>query len=128
MPSGLPRSWRPSARQPWSRASSPRTASRGSPWLRTASDPSCWRTPGLGTGPRRKIQGYRRALELIHASPQDLAITPELLQRLHALIQEGSGDDGQWRKVDNEIVELREGAPPVVRFRPVGVAETPAAV
>lgn len=75
-----------------------------------------------------EIQGYRRALELIDGNPQDLAITPELLQRLHALIQEGSGDAGQWKRVDNEIVELREGAPPVIRFRPVGVAETPAAV
>ena len=75
-----------------------------------------------------EIQGYRRALERIHANPRDLAITPELLQRLHATIQEGSGDAGQWKRVDNEIIELREGAPPLVRFRPVGVAETPAAV
>src|SRR5262245_52621169 len=75
-----------------------------------------------------EIQGYRRALELIHADAQNLAITPELLQRLHATIQEGSGDAGQWKKVNNEIVELREGAAPVIRFRPVGVTETPAAV
>ena len=75
-----------------------------------------------------EIQGYRRALELIHAEAKSLAITPELLQRLHATIQEGSGDAGQWKRVDNEIVELREGAPPFVRFRPVKVAETPAAV
>lgn len=75
-----------------------------------------------------EIQGYRRALELIHGQAPDLAITPDLLQRLHALIQEGSGDAGQWKRVDNEIIELREGAPPLVRFRPVGVAETPAAV
>lgn len=75
-----------------------------------------------------EIQGYRRALELIHAEALNLAITPELLQRLHATIQEGSGDAGQWKRVDNEIVELREGAAPIIRFRPVGVAETPAAV
>jgi Fic family protein len=75
-----------------------------------------------------EIQGYRRALELIHAEAKNLAITPELLQRLHATIQEGSGDAGQWKQVDNEIIELREGAPPLVRFRPVKVAETPAAV
>jgi Fic family protein len=75
-----------------------------------------------------EIQGYRRALERIHAEAKDLAITPELLQRLHATIQEGSGDAGQWKQVDNEIVELREGAPPLVRFRPVKVVETPAAV
>ena len=75
-----------------------------------------------------EIQGYRRALELIHAEAKDLAITPELLQRLHATIQAGSGDAGQWKQADNEIIELREGAPPLVRFRPVKVAETPAAV
>ena len=75
-----------------------------------------------------EIQGYRRALERIHAEAKTLAITPELLQRLHATIQEGSGDAGQWKQVDNEIIELREGAPPLVRFRPVKVAETPAAV
>ncbi len=78
-----------------------------------------------------EIRGYRRALELIHAEAHDLnalAITPELLQRLHATIQEGSGDAGQWKRVDNEIIELREGAPPRVRFRPVKVAETAAAV
>ncbi len=75
-----------------------------------------------------EIQGYRRALELIHTGPRDLAITPEILQRLHSTIQEGSGDAGQWKRVNNEIVEIREGAPPVVRFRPVAVAATPAAV
>lgn len=75
-----------------------------------------------------EIQGYRRALERIHDEAKTLAITPELLQWLHATIQEGSGDAGQWKQVDNEIIELREGAPPLVRFRPVKVAETPAAV
>jgi Fic family protein len=75
-----------------------------------------------------EIQGYRRALERIHAEAWELAITPELLQRLHATIQEGNGDAGQRKRVDNEIIELREGAPPLVRFRPVKVAETPAAV
>jgi Fic family protein len=75
-----------------------------------------------------EIQGYRRALDLIHARAPDLPITPELLQRLHGIIQEGSGDAGQWKRVPNEIIELREGAPPLVRFRPVSVEETPTAV
>jgi Fic family protein len=75
-----------------------------------------------------EIRGYRRALELIHADAADLPVTPDLLQRLHRLIQEGSGDAGQWKRVDNEIIELREGAPPLVRFRPVSVAATPGAV
>jgi hypothetical protein len=73
--------------------------------------------PGVPPGARADPRGAK-----------NLAITPELLQRLHSIIQEGSGDAGQWKRVDNEIVELREGAPPLVRFRPVKVAETPAAV
>lgn len=74
-----------------------------------------------------ELQGYRRALDLIHADAPPLTITPELLQRLHATIQAGSGDAGQWKGVSNEIIELREGAPPLVRFRPVSVEDTPAA-
>lgn len=75
-----------------------------------------------------EIHGYRRALQLIHTSARDLAITPELILRLHRLIQEGSGDAGQWKRVETDIVELRPGAPPLVRFRPVSVKATPGAV
>jgi Fic family protein len=75
-----------------------------------------------------EIRGYRRALDLVDASPKDLDITPDLLMKLHALIQEGSGDAGAWKRVTNEIIELRPGAPPLVRFRPVSVEDTPAAV
>jgi len=75
-----------------------------------------------------EILGYRRALDLIHTNPADLAVTPQLLQQLHATLQEGSGDAGQWKRVDNEIVEMRADGPPLVRFRPVSVAGTPAAV
>jgi Fic family protein len=75
-----------------------------------------------------EIRGYRRALDLIHTSARDLEITPELLQRLHGLIQEGSGDAGQWKQVQNELVEIRPGMPPAVRFRPVDVRGTSSAV
>jgi Fic family protein len=75
-----------------------------------------------------EIRGYRLALDLIHASAAGLEITPDLLRRLHGLIQEGSGDAGEWKRVANEIIELRPGAPPLVRFIPVSVAGTPAAI
>lgn len=75
-----------------------------------------------------EIQNYRRALDRIHAQAATLAVTPELLLELHRTLQEGSGDSGEWKKVDNDIVELREGAAPRVRFLPLSVAETPAAV
>jgi len=76
----------------------------------------------------QEIQGYRRALAQIHATPEKLEITPRLLLEFHALIQGDSGDAGQWKRVDNEIVELRPGAAPVVRFRPTPAAHTPTAI
>lgn len=75
-----------------------------------------------------EIRGYRRALERIHAEARGLAVDPPLLQKLHALIQEGAGDAGQWKRVNNDIIELRPGAAPLVRFRAVPAAETEAAV
>lgn len=74
------------------------------------------------------ITGYRRALALIHAQAEALPITPDLLCRLHRLCQEGSGDAGQFKKVDNEVIELRPGAAPIVRFKCVSAKATPAAV
>ena len=78
--------------------------------------------------PEEEIHGYRQALNLIHTNARDLAVSPEVLRRLHRVAQEGVGDAGHWKRVENEIVELRQGAAPVVRFRPVSVANTPAAV
>lgn len=74
------------------------------------------------------IMGYRRALNLIHTKAEALPITSDLLRRLHRLSQEGSGDAGQFKKVDNEIIELRPGAPPLVRFTCVPAKATPSAV
>jgi len=75
-----------------------------------------------------EIQGYRRALNLIHSHAADLPVTPDTLRLLHKTIQEGGGDAGEWKRVNNDIVELRAGAAPRVRFRPVSVKDTPAAV
>lgn len=74
------------------------------------------------------IMGYRRALNLMHSKADALPITPDVLRRLHQLCQEGSGDAGQFKKVDNEVIELRPGAAPLVRFKCVSVKATPAAV
>lgn len=76
----------------------------------------------------REVFGYRDALNQIHTKADALTLTPETLQRLHRTIQEDSGDAGDWKRVENEIVELRPGQPPLVRFRPVTVAATPAAI
>jgi Fic family protein len=75
-----------------------------------------------------EIRGYRRALNLIHTGARDLEISPSLLQRLHSLVQEGSGDAGEWKRVENDLVEFREGVAPIVRFRPVAASAAPSAV
>jgi Fic family protein len=75
-----------------------------------------------------EVFGYRQALNLIHAEGKALLFTPALLRKLLQLIQEGAGDAGQWKKVDNEIIEARSGQPPLIRFKPVSVAHTRQAV
>jgi Fic family protein len=75
-----------------------------------------------------EIQGYRKALQRIHTGASDLPVSPDTLRDLHLTIQEGAGDAGQWKAVANDIIEFRPGHAPVVRFRPVSVAKTAAAV
>lgn len=76
----------------------------------------------------QEIAGYRRALNLIHTDAGKLQITPDLLRRFHRLCQEGSGDAGQFKKVDNEVIELQPGAAPIIRFKCVSAKATPGAV
>lgn len=96
-------------------------------------EPSRLRPLVLGnTRPRdrseREIQGYRDALKLIHVQAEELSLAPAVWQRLHQMIQADSGDAGQWKRVESDIVEFRPGAPPQVRFRTVAAKEVAAAV
>src|SRR5208283_5447908 len=59
---------------------------------------------------------------------EKLPLTPDALKRLHALCHGASGDAGQFKRIDNEVVELRPGAAPVIRFKCVSAKQTPAAV
>src|SRR5258707_292883 len=68
-----------------------------------------------------EIQGYRNALERIHAGAAEMHVTPETLRDLHRTIQEGGGDAGQWKAIDNDIIEFRPREAPRVRFRTLAV-------
>ncbi len=74
------------------------------------------------------IHGYRQALNLMHTKAAQLVISPELLQRLHRTALEAAGDAGQWKTSNNDIIELRAGAPPRIRFRPLAWQQTPSGV
>jgi Fic family protein len=75
-----------------------------------------------------EIQGYRKALQHIHAGAADMLVTPRTLRDLHRTIQEGAGDAGQWKAVDNDIIELRAGEAPRIRFRTLTVKHVPKAI
>ncbi len=75
-----------------------------------------------------EIQGYRKALNLIHTQDHKHKISADTLLRLHRLCQQGAGDAGVWKRVDNDIVEIRPNRPPVVRFKTVPAKSTVAAV
>ena len=75
-----------------------------------------------------ELAGYRAALDWIFSRKSRIAVTPDAIRRLHALAQGGSsGDAGEWKKRDNEIVEILPSGERSLRFVPVSSKKTPAA-
>lgn len=70
-----------------------------------------------------EIHGYRQALNRIHKDSKQMPLTPETFLFLHHDCQEGSGDAGQYKRVDNDIVELVPGYAPKLRFKTVTAGE-----
>jgi Fic family protein len=76
-----------------------------------------------------ELAGYRAALDWIFSRKNRLTITPDLIRRLHALAQGGSsGDAGEWKKRNNEIIEILPSGESTLRFVPTSAGKTPKAV
>ena len=76
-----------------------------------------------------ELAGYRSALDWIFSRKRSVDVTPGLILRLHALAQGGSsGDAGEWKKRDNEIIEILPSGERAIRFVLVAAKKTPAAV
>jgi Fic family protein len=76
-----------------------------------------------------ELAGYRAALDWIFSRKNRVALTPDVARRLHALSQGGSsGDAGEWKNRDNQIVEILPSGEPTLRFVPVSARKTPAAM
>jgi Fic family protein len=76
-----------------------------------------------------ELAGYRAALDWIFSRKNRVAIIPSVIRRLHALAQGGSsGDAGEWKKRDNEIIEVLPSGERAVRFVPVSAKKTPVAI
>jgi Fic family protein len=74
-----------------------------------------------------ELAGYRRALDWIFRRREPSVLNAEVVRKLHALAQKGSGgyDAGEWKSKSNEIIEILPGGGSRVRFVPVSAADTP---
>jgi Fic family protein len=77
----------------------------------------------------QEIAGYRDVLALIHDAAADMDVTANVIRQLHAtmyryLPQPG----GNWKMVDNEVVERDPTGVLRVRFKPVPAVATPQAM
>jgi hypothetical protein len=55
-----------------------------------------------------------------------VSVRPAVFQRLHAFAQGGfSGDAGEWKRWDNEIIEILPSGERKVRFVPTSATDTP---
>ena len=76
-----------------------------------------------------EVAGYRSALHWIFSRKNPVSVTPDVIRRLHALAQGGSsGDAGEWKKRDNEVIEILPNGERSIRFVPVSAKETAASV
>ncbi len=84
--------------------------------------------PSLRDRNEEEVRGYRDALKLIHEEGQSLAVSEEVIQRLHKLTRGEIWDAGRYKEKDGEIIEKYPDGRKRVRFRPVPAVQTPAAI
>src|SRR3989344_2442554 len=75
-----------------------------------------------------EVAGYRNALQLIHKKHNSLDISPKTILELHRLSHAGSGDAGQWKKTNNDIIRVNPNGTYEIIFTPVTAAKTPKAI
>jgi Fic family protein len=76
-----------------------------------------------------ELAGYRAALDRIFSRKNRITITPDVIRRLHARAQGGSSADaGEWKKRDNEIIEILPNGERSIRFVAVSAKKTAAAM
>ncbi len=77
----------------------------------------------------QEIAGYRDALALVHEHWESLPFEEEVIRRLHATIFSYLPErGGEWKQVDNYIIERSADGRERVRFRPTPALETPEAM
>ena len=84
--------------------------------------------PHLRDRDEEEVRGYRNALKWIHEKAKAISFSEETVKRLHALSRNETGDAGQYKETQNDIIEKYPGGGERVRFRPVSPAKIPAAM
>ena len=73
-----------------------------------------------------ELAGYRKALNWIFSRKCAVTIGSNLIQKLHAMCQGGfSGDAGEWKSKNNEIIEILPTGERTVRFISASAEDTP---
>ncbi len=75
-----------------------------------------------------EIVGYRKALDLIHKKHQGLDISTDVILELHRLSHAETGDAGQWKERDNEIIRKNPDGTIDVIYKPISADSTPKAM
>ncbi len=75
-----------------------------------------------------ELAGYRKALDLIHKKHDGLVISPQTIQELHRLSRLDTGDAGQWKKKNNEIIKKHSNGRVEVVFTPLEADKVPDAM
>lgn len=75
-----------------------------------------------------EVVGYRKALDLIHRKYNSLEIEPQTLKELHRLSHGETGDAGEWKKRDNDIIRRNPDGSVEIIFKPVSAKLVPETV
>lgn len=92
-------------------------------------DPSRVATVVFGTRQLRdrdeaEVRGYRDALGLVHERGRALPVSEQTIRELHARSRAHSGDAGEYKARDSDIIERLPDGRTRVRFRTVAAAAT----
>jgi Fic family protein len=73
-----------------------------------------------------ELAGYRQALDWIFSRKRKVSVISAIIQRLHVLAQGGfSGDAGEWKKRNNDIIEILPNGERKIRFVPTSARDIP---
>ncbi|MCL2641402.1 MAG: Fic family protein, partial [Phycisphaerales bacterium] len=75
-----------------------------------------------------ELSGYRRALDWIYARKSAAPVDARTIRHLHALSHAGAGDAGQFKRHDNEIIEILPDGRRRLRFKPTPAKQTTNAI